>query len=66
MIDCEMRGCNFINRENGGISMGSRFVIKNINGEDVVLDKKRNISIPLNEFQEWIGWYKNNNIFNYF
>lgn len=22
MIDCEMRGCNFINRENGGISMG--------------------------------------------
>lgn len=49
----------------GGISRENRFVIRNINGEDVVLDKKRNISIPLNEVREWKEWYKNNiNIFN--
>ena len=42
-----------------------RFVIRNINGEDFVLDKKRNISIPLNEVHEWIEWYKNSiDIFN--
>lgn len=60
-----MNDCYFINRENGEISMGSRFVIRNINREDVVFDKKRNISITLNEVHEQIQWYKNNiNIFN--
>lgn len=44
--------------------MNDRFIVRNIDGEDIVIDKKRNINIPLKDVQDWIGWYTNNiNIF---